>query len=178
MTAAELESKAWRLIAAAKTALTKARRRLLMQEAFDLITRACALRQLDGEAANGVVLSGVDYRLRLSNRDGNTLWILLDVESRADAIWAAHMLAEACADEYEDYDLWDGPVHVAGNEIKGLSYLADTAEEVAVASQHAVLDAEDVLMRSERAIARSQRLLAATELLRSRLVSRAAQQTE
>ena len=40
MTRKELESKAWRLIGMAKVADDKARRKALMHEAFDLLTRA------------------------------------------------------------------------------------------------------------------------------------------
>jgi hypothetical protein len=36
----ELERKAWRLITLAKVAVNKTRRKVLMQEAFDLLTRA------------------------------------------------------------------------------------------------------------------------------------------
>jgi len=47
MTAKELESKAWRVIGMAKIAVNKTRRKVLMQEAYDLLTRASALRRLD-----------------------------------------------------------------------------------------------------------------------------------
>jgi hypothetical protein len=40
---------------------------MLMQEVFDLLKRASALRQLDGGEMNGVVASQEAYRLRLSN---------------------------------------------------------------------------------------------------------------
>jgi hypothetical protein len=109
------------------------------------------------------------------NGDGTTLWIYLAVESRADAVWAARALAKACSDHYEDFDLWDGSSHIAGSETKRLAHLVDTAEEVTIASQQSVLDAEDALLRSELVIARSRKLLEATEELRYRLVDRGAQ---
>ena len=50
MTVTELESKAWGLIAIAKVTANKIRQKVLMQEAFDLVTRASALRQLDSDS--------------------------------------------------------------------------------------------------------------------------------
>jgi|SRR5690349_17527803 len=52
MTAKEIEAKARRLIAAAKIAVDKVRRKLLMQEAFDLLNRANLLRQVVSENEN------------------------------------------------------------------------------------------------------------------------------
>ena len=49
MTAKELESEAWRVIGMAKVAVNKTRRKVLMQEAFDLLTRASALRKLESD---------------------------------------------------------------------------------------------------------------------------------
>jgi hypothetical protein len=47
----------------------KTRRKMLMQEAFDLVTRASALRQLD--LVNGGSSTGErGYRMRLSDGDG------------------------------------------------------------------------------------------------------------
>ena len=45
----ELESKAWRLIGLAKIAVNKSRRKMLMQEAFDLLARASALGKLESD---------------------------------------------------------------------------------------------------------------------------------
>jgi hypothetical protein len=97
MTAKDLERKAWRLIYKAKVTSDRNHRRLLMQEAFDLVKRAGALRQEEiGESDTPPFADG--YQLRLSNGEGSTLWIDLDVESRVDAAWAAYALATACAE--------------------------------------------------------------------------------
>src|SRR5215469_8528123 len=100
MTATELESKAWRLIAMAKVATNKTRRKVLMQEAYNLLARASALRQLDLDSeqlSRGSSTGEQGYRMRLSNWDGTTLRVYLQAESRADAMWAAHALAGACS---------------------------------------------------------------------------------
>ena len=76
MTVKELESKAWQLIGMAKVATNKTRRKVLMQEAYNLLARASALRQLDldSEELNGHSSIGErGYRMRLSNWDGTTL---------------------------------------------------------------------------------------------------------
>src|SRR5690348_9097859 len=119
MKTAELESKAWGLIDLAKSAISKARRKLLMQEAFDLLVRASTLRQLDvdDEALTGIaLLEEQGYRMRLCEQDGAALWVYLQAENRADALWAAGALAEACADCFEEFDLWDGPRHLLRSE--------------------------------------------------------------
>jgi hypothetical protein len=105
MTAKELESKAWRLIGLAKVAGDKTRRKALMQKAFDLLTRASALRQLDldseEELNGGSSIEERGYRMRLSNWDGATLWVYLKAESRVDAMWVAYALAGACSGYFE-----------------------------------------------------------------------------
>lgn len=171
MKTAEIESKAWQLIDLARTAISKARRRLLMQEAFDLLTRAGALRQLDieDEASIGAPLPEEGYRMRLCERDGLAFSIHLQAGNRADAIWAAWALAEACADCFEEFDLWDGAKHVLRSETMTSQFLTDSAEEVSAATQQSLLETEEALLRSHVAVARSRRLLAATAALRKRL---------
>src|SRR5262249_48252783 len=115
------------------------------------------------------------YWMRLTESNGAAHWICLDVESRADAIWAAHALASACSDKCEDFDLWDGESYVVGNETKEIFHLTDTAEEVTLASQQSVLDTEEAILRGKTTLARSRKLLDATEGLRNRLVHREAQ---
>jgi hypothetical protein len=173
MTVTELERKAWWLIALAKITTNKSRRKELMQEAFKLATRANVLRQLefDNEELNGrSTIGDQGYGMRLSNRDGRTLWVYLDAESRADALWAANALGGACSDYFEDFDLWDATNHLLSAETK-LSpfFFSDSAEEVATASQQSLLNVEETLMRSEVAVAQSRRLLEATAALRDRL---------
>ena len=166
----EMEKKAWRLIGMAKVSVNKTRRKLLMQEAFDLLGQASALRQLDpnGEELNG----GVDiweqgYRLRLSNGDGVSLWVFLQAESRADAAWTAKALAEAWSEHFDDYDLWDGVSHLRD---PGPSlFFCDSAEEVAATSQQSLLEVEETILHSHAALAHSRRLLEATAALRDRL---------
>src|SRR5215469_6191511 len=173
MTAKELESKAWRLIGSGKIAGERARRKVLMQEAFDLLTRASALRQLDldseEELKGGTSIEERGYRMRLSNWDGTTLWVYLRAESRADAMWAANTLAGACSDYFEDFDLWDGTNHLLSADTKLSFFFSYSAEEVAAASQQSLLDTEETLMRSEVAVAHSRKLLEATAALRDRL---------
>ena len=166
ITARELERNAWRSIYTARAASDRNRRRLLMQEAFDLVKRAGILRQLEsGETHIAPFAEG--YQLRLSNGEGGTLWINLDVESRVEAAWAASALATACAEEYEDFNLWDGSTQLPGREI--LSIFADSSEGVAAGTQQAVLDLEEMLLRTHEKLARSRTLLKATALLRRQL---------
>ena len=166
ITARELERKAWRSIYTARAASDRNRRRLLMQEAFDLVKRAGTLRQLEtGETDIAPFAEG--YQLRLSNGEGSTLWINLDVESRVEAAWAASALATACAEEYEDFNLWDGSIQLPGREI--LSIFADGSEGFSAVTQQAVLDLEEMLLRTHEKLARSRTLLKATALLRRQL---------
>ena len=172
MTVTELERKAWWLIALAKITSNKSRRKELMQEAFDLATRASTLRQLEfyNEELNGRSSIGDQgYGMRLSNSDGRTLWVYLHAESRADALWAANALGGACSDYFEDFDLWDATNHLLSAETKLSPFFSDSAEEVAAASQQSLLDTEETLMRSEVAVAHSRKLLEATAALRNRL---------
>jgi len=172
MTVKELESKAWQLIGMAKVATNKTRRKVLMQEAYNLLARASALRQLDldSEELNGhSAIGGQGYRMRLSNWEDATLWVYLHAESRADAMWAANALAGACSDYFEEFDLWDGTNHLLSADTKLSFFFSDSGEEVAAASQQSLLDTEETLMRSEVAVAHSRRLLEATAALRNRL---------
>ncbi|HKF63463.1 MAG TPA: hypothetical protein VKB42_18985 [Dongiaceae bacterium] len=155
-----------------ESAVNKTRRKVLMQEAFDLLSRASALRRVDAdndEIDRGFSIEEECYRMRLSNGDGTTLWVYLQAESRADAIWAAYVLGRACSDCFEDFDLWDGLHHLLSADTKFTSFFSDSAEEVAAASQQFLLDTEETLLRSEIAVARSRKLLEATAALRDRL---------
>jgi len=83
MTAKELESKAWRLIGMAKVADDKARRKALMQEAFDLLTRASALRKSDlhSEELNGGSSTGIINTLISLLGIGWTTYLTLQSQS-------------------------------------------------------------------------------------------------
>ena len=107
--------------------------------------------------------------MRLSNWDGVTLWVYLQAESRADAMWAAYALGHACSDCFDDFDLWDSTNHLLSTDTKFSSFFSDSAEEVAAASQQCLLDVEETLLHSKVAVARSRRLLDATAALRDRL---------
>jgi hypothetical protein len=110
--------------------------------------------------------------MRLSDSDGITLWVYLQAESRADAMWTAYALGSACSDYFEDFDLWDGTNHLLSAETKLSSFFSDSAEEVAAASQQSLLETEETLLHSEVAVARSRKLLEATAALRDRLTRR------
>jgi hypothetical protein len=143
-----------------------------MQEAFDLLTRVSALRQIDvdTEEPNGDSSIGEEsYRMRLSNWDGATLWVYLQAESRADAMWVANALAGACSGYFEDFDLWDGTNHLLNADTTLSSFFFDSAVEVSRASQQSLLDTEETLLHSKVAVARSRRLLEATAALRDQL---------
>ena len=108
--------------------------------------------------------------MRLSNWDGATLWVYLPVESRADAMWAAYSLRSACSDCFDDFDLWDGMNHLLSASTKPSRFFSDSAEEVAAATQQALIEAEEAILQSKIGLARSRRLLQATDALRDRLV--------
>ena len=172
MTAMELESKAWQLIGMAKVSSDQARRKVLMQEAYDLLSRAGALRRSDlaSEELNGGSSFGEQgYRMRLSNWDGGTLWVYLRAESRADAMWVANALASACSGYFEDYDLWDGKNHLLNADTSLSAFFSNSAVEVSTASQRSLLDTEEAILYSKVSVARSRRLLEATAALRNRL---------
>jgi hypothetical protein len=172
MTRKELESKAWQLITVAKVAYDKARRKALMQEAYDLLTRATAMRQseLDSEEVNGgTSIEEQGYRMRLSNWDGATLWVYLRAESRGDAMWVANALASACSGYFEDYDLWDGRNQLLNADTTLSLFFFDSAVEVSSASQRSLLDTEEAILHSKVSVARSRRLLEATAALQNRL---------
>jgi len=141
---------------------------MLMQEAYDLLRRASALRQLDQDAEINGGLSEDTYKMRLDHGDG-ALWVDLKAESRADAVWAAYTLARACSDQFDYTGLWDGTNHVLGDSTTGSSVLLDTQEEATLASQQSLLSHEETILNSRMRLARSKRLLKATAALRKRL---------
>ena len=171
MTAERLQSKAWQVIQAARITRNPGRRRLLMREAFDLARRASVLRHGAIEQRNGTVPFTEGYQLRLRNGEGGSLWIDQNVEHRAEAIWAAYALATACTEQYQAYELWDGPDRLlAEREIA--SIWPDTAEEVSAATQQTVVECEELLLRSHATLAFSRVLLRKTQSLGSRLAHR------
>ena len=161
-TAEEMEQMAWRLMECAKAISDRDRRRLLLREAFELVQRAAALRK--AQAGQRPALTG--YRLRLGDGDGAALWIDLHIEGRIDAIWAAHALAIACSEEYDEFDLWCGVDRIAGASIPWS--LPDTVAEIAEATEREVLERAELLQQSHGRLAHSPKLA----LLRSRLAHR------
>ena len=141
-----------------------------MQEAYDLLCRASALRQLDQDAEqiNG---GPSEYKMRLDDGDG-ALWVYLNADSRADAVWAAYTLARACSDQFDYFDLWGGTNHVLGDSTKAASVLLDTPEEVNLTTQLSLLSYEETILSSKMSLRPHQKLLKATEELRKRLPAR------
>ena len=169
MSVKDLERDMWRLIEAARATVNPDRRRLLISEAFELMKEAKRLRNSTATADR----SPGTYRLWFSQQDGGTLWADLAVTSLADALWAADALSAACADAYDEFELWQGTRYLLGGETRLSCFSLSTGVEVALASQRSVLDTEDTLLQSHRALARSGKLLAATERLRQQLASSA-----
>src|SRR5215475_12713903 len=130
-----MESAAWRLIECANAAHDKGSRRRLLRGAFELVQRAALLREAaTSQAGHGP--APADYRLRLSDGEGATLWVDLHIEGRVDAIWAAHALAIACSEEYDEFDLWCGVDRIAGASIPWS--LPDTVGGIAEATEREV----------------------------------------
>ena len=161
-----MESTARRLMECANAALDKGRRRLLLRQAFELVQRAVLVREAETWQA-GQPPALADYRLRLGDGDGASLWIDLHIEGRVDAIWAAYALAIACSEEYDEFDLWCGNDRIAGASIPWT--LPETAGQIAEATERLVLERQDLLQQSHARLAHSSKLLHEIALLRSRL---------
>jgi hypothetical protein len=158
----ELREKAWRLINDAKNSTGLKRRRMLIAEAFELMQRA---RGGEDEATP----EGGLYRICFLRNDRIALWIDLDTESKADAVWVANALQEACSDEYGDFELWHGLTCILGNDTKrGWKPPAPSAE-ISAATQRRLLETEEALLNSRQAIAGSRKLLEVSARLRKQL---------
>jgi hypothetical protein len=160
----------WQLIDAAKGATDPKQRRLLIDEAYELMRRARQMRH--GNAEEKLSPQQESYRLWLSSNTGKTLWIDLKTESRADALWAADGLAAVCADEYDEFELWQGSTVLLNAETKVSCFSLKTGFEVSLTSQQSVLETEDALLRSHTALARSRKLLDASAELRDAVTAR------
>ena len=163
MSVKELHGRAWRLIYAAKVAGSPERRKLLMDEAFELVKQASDLHRREIEDAP---TSARPYRLWLFNFSGATLSVDLQIESKADALWATEALSAACAEEYDDYELWQGTTLLSFGQTGHSVFCAQTAMEINVATQLSVLEALEAMCRSRTNLARSQRLLDLTGEMR------------
>jgi hypothetical protein len=109
------------------------------------------------------------YRICFLRNDRIALWIDLDVESKADAVWVAPALHEACSDEYGDFELWQELTCILGNEAdRGWKPPAPPAE-ISAATQQRLLETEEALLNSRQAIAGSKKLLEASARLRKEL---------
>jgi hypothetical protein len=155
----------WQLIDAVKGTTNLKRRRLLIDEAYELLRRARQMQHDNDEAEE-------PYRLWLSSITGKTLWIDLKTETRADALWAADGLAAVCADEYDEFELWHGSTVLLNAETKDSCFSLKTGFEVSLTSQQSVLETEDALLRSHIALAHSRKLLDASAELRDAVTRR------
>jgi len=163
----------WQLIDATKGTTDPRQRRLLIDEAYELMRRARQMRHGDAAAEEKRFPQQQPYRLWLSSITGKTLWIDLKTESRADALWAADGLAAVCADEYDEFELWQGPTVLLNAETKDSRFSLKTDFEVSLTSQQSVLETEDALLRSHIALARSRKLLDASAELRDAVTRKA-----
>jgi hypothetical protein len=162
----ELRKKALRLINEARPSMHPKRRQMLIAEAFELLQQADSLSRCTSGESIEARLEPERYRICFLWNDRIALWIDLDVDSKADAVWVASSLQEACADEYGAFELWLGLACILGNEGDlGWNPLASSAD-ISAATQRRLLETEEALLNSRQAIARSSKLLAATEQLR------------
>ena len=149
----------WQLIDAAKSTTDPKQRRLLIDEAYELMRRVRQMRHGDASAEEKLSPKQEPDRLRLSSITGKTLWIDLKTKTRADALWAADGLAAVCADEYDEFELWQGPTVLLNTATKDSRFSLKIGFEVSLTSQQSVLETEDALLRSHIALARSRKLL-------------------
>ena len=152
-----LETQASSLLAAAKLTTSPARRQMLVSMALELTKRAKQLRIAEPEAgaANDGPLLTEGYRLLLDGFTDESLWINLSLITRPAALWATDVLAAACADCYQTFELWEQMTLIYRGETKRSVFSLQPAVEVDLASQQVVLDVEEHLRASRLAIARS-----------------------
>ncbi len=169
----ELRKKAMRLINEARPSTDPTRRHMLVAEAFELLQQADSILRRASAEANEARLRPERYRICFLQSDRISLWIDLDVDSKADAVWVAAALREACSDEDGDFELWRGLVCMVSNEAdRGWNPLASSAD-ISAATQRRLLETEEALLNSRQAVARSGKLLAATARLREEMAARA-----
>jgi hypothetical protein len=146
---------------------------MLVSLALELTRRAKQLRT--GEPEAGAANEGPPvpegYRLWLDGSTDESLWINLSSISRPAALWATDMLAAACADCYQTFELWEQMKLIYMGETKRSVFSLKPAIEADLATQQIVLDIEERLRASQLTIARSKRLLALTEHSRKHLAT-------
>src|SRR5262249_51751267 len=135
---------------------------------------ASALRQIedDGEpsACMGLPVQEIHYKMRLNN-GGSALWVFLDAESRADAVWEAYTLARAVSDYFEDFDLWEDTDHLISASTSDMQFVGLSADGICLKSQQSLLDREEAIINSKARVAGSKKLLQATAHLRSQIAN-------
>jgi hypothetical protein len=97
VSADQLREKASRLIEAAKTSMNPTRRRLLMDEAFELIRKSKRSRDREPAIIRRASPPSQGFHMSLYGGGGTTLELELKVSGKADAFWAAATLAHACS---------------------------------------------------------------------------------
>src|SRR6516164_5884368 len=91
----------WHLIEAARGSVDPDRRRTLISEAFDVVKEARPPQAAEKESRKPV------YGLKLESEGNPPLSLSLEVWSRADAFWAAEVIAIASSEEYDEFGLWE-----------------------------------------------------------------------
>jgi hypothetical protein len=172
VSADQLREKASRLIEAAKTSMNPTRRRLLMDEAFELIRKSKRSRDREPARIRRASPPSQGFHMSLYGGGGTTLELELKVSSKADAFWAAATLAHACSDAYTDYTLREGTAYLDCDETTAGRACEQTDSDVTPASLLSVLEIQETLLRTHEALSGSRTLLAATENLRMRIVTR------
>jgi hypothetical protein len=171
----ELRKKAMRLLNEAKPSTDPNRRHMLIGEAFELLQQADLVSRYTPAEAIEARLKPELYRICYLRSDQIALWIDLDVDSRADAVWVTAALQEACSDEDGDFELWRGLACMFSNEAdRGWNPLIASAD-ISAATLGRLLETEDALLNSRQAVARSNKLLAATTRLREKMAAHHAQ---
>jgi hypothetical protein len=168
VSAEQLREKASRLIEAAKTSMNPTRRRLLMDEAFELIRKSKHSRDKEPARIRRASQPSQGFHMSLYAGGGTTLELELKVSSKADAFWAAATLAHACSDGYTDYTLREGTAYLDCDKTISGRACEQTDSDVTLASLLSVLEIQETLLRTHEALSGSRTLLAATENLRMR----------
>jgi hypothetical protein len=147
------------LIEAARGSVDPDRRRTLISEAFEVVIEAGRSKEGPPQAAEQKGRKRV-YYLKLESEGSPPLSLSLEVWSRADAFWAADVIAVACSDEYDEFGLWEGATYLYGGTTRCCRSESErTALDIPVAIQRLVLEREELLLHSRRALGRNRSLL-------------------
>jgi hypothetical protein len=155
----------WHLIEAARGSVDPDRRRTLISEAFDVVKEARPPQAAEKESRKPV------YGLKLESEGNPPLSLSLEVWSRADAFWAAEVIAIASSEEYDEFGLWEGATYLYGGATR-CCWSEATPSDIALATQRLILEHEELLLNSRSAPATSRKLLEDTARLRELLSER------